>query len=336
MLSANSRITQRHHWDSVWWEWVFNLRGLLYYSRDAGNTYTNAIYLLGNPAVIWLVAACVALCALLIGLTSRCRRFSTDASALAPYFAALDRWGPAITTMTYCVCAYAANLLPYLAVARSCFIYHYSESSAALRCGGMTADDCTGIVSCTLRPLVLPSSFLLCSARAHVWRARHCASPGYARRETLDAARLRRRDGARRRSLCLLRALDLPFPSHKRGACAATMAAQVGLKLSHSQCQVHWQRSLRGLASLSSESSASTCASPSAAIASARCCGQSPLKFELHRYHCRGTPYCRRASLPLCVDQPPCSMGRLGAVSGHHDESAAWLASLPSPSRHRD
>lgn len=119
MLSANSRITQRHTWDSVWYEWVFNLRGLLYYSKDSGNTYTNAIYLLGNPAVIWLVVACMGLTTLLLGLSFRCRRFgSSDASALAVYFAALDKWSPLWTRLTFCVCAYSANLLPYLAVTR--------------------------------------------------------------------------------------------------------------------------------------------------------------------------------------------------------------------------
>jgi hypothetical protein len=34
MLAANARIELRHNWESVWWEWPLNLRGLLYYSRD--------------------------------------------------------------------------------------------------------------------------------------------------------------------------------------------------------------------------------------------------------------------------------------------------------------
>jgi len=34
MLSANSRITQRHAWETFWYEWPFNLRGLLYYGKD--------------------------------------------------------------------------------------------------------------------------------------------------------------------------------------------------------------------------------------------------------------------------------------------------------------
>jgi hypothetical protein len=34
MLSANARIDVRHNWESLWWEWPLNLRGLLYYSQD--------------------------------------------------------------------------------------------------------------------------------------------------------------------------------------------------------------------------------------------------------------------------------------------------------------
>ena len=45
---ANARINVRHAWETLWWEWILNLRGLLYYSKDAGHSYTNAIYLLGN------------------------------------------------------------------------------------------------------------------------------------------------------------------------------------------------------------------------------------------------------------------------------------------------
>jgi dolichyl-phosphate-mannose--protein O-mannosyl transferase len=29
MLSANARIDVRHNWESVWWEWPLNLRGVL-------------------------------------------------------------------------------------------------------------------------------------------------------------------------------------------------------------------------------------------------------------------------------------------------------------------
>lgn len=126
MVSANARITQRHNWDSWWYEWILNLRGLLYFSRDSSHTYTNAIYLLGNPVVIWLVALCMAVTFSLLLLSFRFRKIgSLDISPLAPYYAALDKWRPLWTRLAVCSFGYLANLLPYVFVTRSCFIYHY-------------------------------------------------------------------------------------------------------------------------------------------------------------------------------------------------------------------
>ena len=47
MLRANASITQRHPWETVWYEWMLNLRGLLYYSYDQRHTYTTGMYLIG-------------------------------------------------------------------------------------------------------------------------------------------------------------------------------------------------------------------------------------------------------------------------------------------------
>ena len=57
MLSANARIAVRHAWESKWYEWPLNLRGILYYAKDnsaeGGEGTTATIYLLGNPLVLW-------------------------------------------------------------------------------------------------------------------------------------------------------------------------------------------------------------------------------------------------------------------------------------------
>ena len=51
MLSANARIAIRHAWESKWYEWPLNLRGILYYAKDnspeGGEGTTATIYLLG-------------------------------------------------------------------------------------------------------------------------------------------------------------------------------------------------------------------------------------------------------------------------------------------------
>lgn len=49
MLSANARIAVRHAWESNWYEWPLNLRGLLYYSKNEDHPdKTNSVYLLGE------------------------------------------------------------------------------------------------------------------------------------------------------------------------------------------------------------------------------------------------------------------------------------------------
>jgi dolichyl-phosphate-mannose--protein O-mannosyl transferase len=76
--------------------------------------------------VLWLVTACLAVCVLLLPLYCRCRRFGTSpAASMAPTYAAFDRWLGHFTFIVYCLVGYAANLLPYTAVTRSCFVYHY-------------------------------------------------------------------------------------------------------------------------------------------------------------------------------------------------------------------
>lgn len=129
MIRASARIEQRHHWDSVWWEWIFNLRGILYYSRDAGHTHQELVYLLGNPAVIWLVLVGLASVVALLGLLARYRA--------DPLMALPGRFRGFAAAAIFCFVAFWLNLLPYLAVKRSSFIYHYS--ACACVCARMGA-----------------------------------------------------------------------------------------------------------------------------------------------------------------------------------------------------
>jgi dolichyl-phosphate-mannose-protein mannosyltransferase len=119
MISASARIEQRHAWESVWWEWPLNIRGVLYYSKAAGHTYTESVYLLGNPLVLWPLLVILIVAFLSVAFYARYR---TDnlwewwaRKPLAHYFSAA----------TFCLIVYVLNLMPYVAVKRSCFIYHY-------------------------------------------------------------------------------------------------------------------------------------------------------------------------------------------------------------------
>lgn len=116
MLRANASISQRHPWETVWWEWIFNLRGLLYYSNDRGMSYTQGMYLLGNPAIVWPAAANLVFVAVLGLVYLRCRGAPGSMwRGMGPFFA----------RATYCMVAYFWNIFPYVFVKRSCYLYHY-------------------------------------------------------------------------------------------------------------------------------------------------------------------------------------------------------------------
>lgn len=123
MVRASDGIVERHNWDSVWWEWIVNKRGVLYYSVDRFHTYTEGVYLLGNPMVIWGLVGFLGIAALLLLLFLRLR---TD---VANGFWAAH--GTFYCSITFCLIVYALNLLPYVAVKRSTFIYHYMPAMMA-------------------------------------------------------------------------------------------------------------------------------------------------------------------------------------------------------------
>jgi dolichyl-phosphate-mannose--protein O-mannosyl transferase len=154
MIVHNANILAPHPWMSSWWEWVLNLRGVAYYGKDLPFTYTAAVYLIGNHAIHMLVIAGFILFFVLIGLHLRVRPFaerlmalgklhgesfsSSDGYLASPIATArspitsLSLSDPTIRSLNlffasgaFCVAAYCINLIPYLGVARSTFIYHY-------------------------------------------------------------------------------------------------------------------------------------------------------------------------------------------------------------------
>ena len=53
MLAANARIDTPHHWQSRWHQWLYNGRGVSYYTKEVEGGKMAAVYLLGNPIVVW-------------------------------------------------------------------------------------------------------------------------------------------------------------------------------------------------------------------------------------------------------------------------------------------
>lgn len=129
MLAANARISTPHHWQTRWYQWLYNARGVSYWTLDVGNDRTSAVYLLGNPIVVWGCGAAVIAAVATIAYALKSR---ASTAALTP------KWKKATSRIVFCAVAYALNLLPYIAVSRSAFLYHfmpalmYSQIIAAL------------------------------------------------------------------------------------------------------------------------------------------------------------------------------------------------------------
>ena len=120
MLSANAGITTRHNWESYWYQWIVNWRGLLYYNHEEKSTGRWAsVYLIGNPLVIWISSGCVAI---FIGLRLLAFRYRGKASLTLSSRPALKH---AVGTAGFLFWGWLINLLPYILVDRSAFVYHY-------------------------------------------------------------------------------------------------------------------------------------------------------------------------------------------------------------------
>lgn len=121
MVASNASIKKRHNWESSWYHWIVNWRGVLYYTfkeQREGVKYKSQIYLIGNPVVIYLVLACVVLFTLLLLISIRYRAAFTR---LRQYEKLQRIRGNGVFLLSGWLC----NLLPYILVDRAAFIYHY-------------------------------------------------------------------------------------------------------------------------------------------------------------------------------------------------------------------
>lgn len=120
MFEANARITEPHHWMSKWYSWPLNQRGVLYYAGEVSKNVRSQVYLLGNPAVCWIVLG-----ALLFAFAVQSIILRYRATARVTTNVAFRRYA---RSAGYCIAAYVLSLLPYIAVSRAAFIYHYIPS----------------------------------------------------------------------------------------------------------------------------------------------------------------------------------------------------------------
>jgi dolichyl-phosphate-mannose--protein O-mannosyl transferase len=106
MIGANSHLSGGHSYASSMWSWPMMARGVFYWSED-----DRAIYFLGNPAV-WWGASLLGLVAIVnLGLMRASRLQVEDGAARQRL------WIPLL--------GLAVSYLPFLAIGRIMFMYHF-------------------------------------------------------------------------------------------------------------------------------------------------------------------------------------------------------------------
>jgi len=125
MLRANSSIKTRHPWESKWFEWPLDLRGILYYTGTSDKKEVK-MYLIGNPVVflVCLVGTATFMVMLLYHLNNiRVETKTNTRNVLDATRVVLPHawFGPALVLLG----TYWLNLLPYILVERAAFLYHY-------------------------------------------------------------------------------------------------------------------------------------------------------------------------------------------------------------------
>lgn len=118
MFTANAGITTRHHWESYWYQWIVNWRGLLYYNKQIGDKWAS-VYLHCNPIVCWVCGAFVGI--FIIGFLISVRYRSVKMLSRSRR----ETLGYAMRTCVFLFWGWLINLLPYILVDRSAFVYHY-------------------------------------------------------------------------------------------------------------------------------------------------------------------------------------------------------------------
>eukprot|EP00301_Raphidiophrys_heterophryoidea_P020327 c5053_g1_i1.p1 GENE.c5053_g1_i1~~c5053_g1_i1.p1 ORF type:complete len:582 (+),score=95.76 c5053_g1_i1:57-1802(+) len=174
MFVGNKNILAPHHWQSYWYTWPVDGRGLnCWYSEyyavsDQQEAVQQHVYFLGNPFVWWFALFC-----LCIGPFVLARRSWTDpgaavvsgenevsASGSSPSgHSDAGLTGKATASMWYrafeLYLGYISSILPYILVRRSCFIYHYMPSLFfALLATGLVCDHLLFLRTARLRPRI--------------------------------------------------------------------------------------------------------------------------------------------------------------------------------------
>lgn len=101
MYNYHSNLVSEHPFSSPWWKWIIDLRPIFYYVNTVNENIKSGISSFGNPAVWWAGAVCV-------------------------FYALVKKQKDKV--LIFLIIAYAAQLLPWVLVSRTTYIYHYFPS----------------------------------------------------------------------------------------------------------------------------------------------------------------------------------------------------------------
>lgn len=125
MLRANSAIEERHHWESKWYEWLYNARGVLYLDESEANGYRQQVYLISNPVLTLCTGLGVIACIGLVlwtpfGVRREHRKLGNESGRSGAVRQVEKRAG----MILFYLVGWVLNLLPYVGVKRCTFLYH--------------------------------------------------------------------------------------------------------------------------------------------------------------------------------------------------------------------
>lgn len=103
MLTYHQGVDQSHPYESRWWQWILNIRPILYY-LEYGDGVKSAFGCFNNPSIAWGGLA---------------------AMLTLPFAIKKRRDGAAL----FLIVGYLAQLLPWVFISRTTFAYHYFPST---------------------------------------------------------------------------------------------------------------------------------------------------------------------------------------------------------------
>ena len=160
MIQVNAKTLDPHNWSSQWYDWVIGRGTRVLSAHESGWE----VSILTNPAVIIITCCALAVGALLVFLFLR---YQVETTGMLGVTAKSPRNRQLCCLVAFCLFGWLLNLLPYIFIARTTFVYHYLPG--LLYAQLLTAVLCERLFQHTSYNLRFIVCFLLVSFMAFGW-----------------------------------------------------------------------------------------------------------------------------------------------------------------------